>query len=184
MDIFTDYGTWLFENDEFIESFRENNHYLVYKVDPIFTYLNYIYAKACDKQPIEAAEEDAFNIGLSYLNFYFSIIFNFLDALYNNELDELFIHADSILFYILVEDFIEDNLLSLEEVDENAVRIFKEIQDDALVCIENKTGISDSIKDKFEELANIYANEYIPIDSMFYELCEDLDLIEEEEFEI
>jgi len=187
MDIYTDYANWKFENHEFIHNLVERKSVTISRFTSVIVVVDYLYDKYTKKNKLSEDEQVFFEIGFDYIHDNFYTIKTLLDYQFDKDYDKLDACGKTINLLLYVNEF-QAELLNQD------INIKKEIQvlDDFEQNISEFLTKGKNVPDEYFQVLNDIVNpiferhniEFVPIESIFYEVAVEYRLYKENEFDM
>lgn len=188
MDIFTDYANWKIEKYDLITTLKEIDSLIIIRYLNVLAVLDYLYDIVVEKKrKLTEDEEYIFSIGFEYLDNNFITIEELLRTYFNNNFKEMEQCSKTINLLLYTLDFEEELLNSVSDDDltlQSDLKKLEDFEDSVDEYLKNKINVNDAMFVKLDEIVEKIFNkrriEIQPIDSIFYEIAEEYNLIASE----
>ncbi len=188
MDIFTDYANWKVEKFDLLNTLIENDSAIIKRIYPVYLVLDYLYDILVEKKrPLTEDEEFIFDSGFNYLHDKLLTIETLLDSTFNRNIIAMEKCAKSVNLLLYVEDF-EDELLNATDDFSSDMKKLEDFESKILAKLEKHENVDDAMFVMLDELTipmfEHHKLEINPVESIFYQIAETYDLLEEKDNDI
>lgn len=188
MDIFTDYANWKVEKFDLLNTLIENDSAIIKRIYPVYLVLDYLYDILVEKKrPLTEDEEFIFDSGFNYLHDKLLTIETLLDSTFNRNIIAMEKCAKSVNLLLYVEDF-EDELLNANDDFSSDMKKLEDFESKILAKLEKHENVDDAMFVMLDELTipmfEHHKLEINPVESIFYQIAETYDLLEEKDNDI
>lgn len=187
MDIYTDYANWKFENHEFIHSLVERKSVAISRFTSVIVVVDYLYEKYLKKNKLTEDEQVFFEIGFDYIHDNFYTIKTLLDYQFNKDYDKLDACAKTINLLLYVNEF-QAELLNHDVDLKNEMKLLDGFEQQISEFLAKNENVPDEyfpiLNDIVNPIFDRHNIEFIPIESIFYEVALEYRLYKENEFDM
>ena len=186
MDIYTDYINWKFENHEFIHELVKRKSKTISRFTSVIVIVDYLYEEYLKNKKLSEDEQVFFEIGFDYIHDNFYTIKTLLDYQFNGSYNELEACGKTINLLLYINEF-QSELLSVESA-KNDLKILDDFEHKVPTYLEKKQNVEDAFFPMLDDIVTpIFERhdiEFIPIESIFYEVALEYGLYKEDEFDM
>lgn len=188
MDLFTDYANWKIEKYDLITTLKEIDSLVIVRYLNVLAVLDYLYDIVVEKKrKLTEDEEYIFSIGFEYLDNNFITIEELLKNYFNNNFKEMEECAKTVNLLLYTLDFEEELLNNVSDDDltlQSDLKKLEDFEDSVDEYLKNRINVDEVMFVKLDDIVeNIFNKRRIeihPIDSIFYEIAEEYNLIASE----
>ncbi len=185
MDIYEDYAHWKVEHIDLLNTLINNDSDIIKRIINVYNVLEHLYNDLVARDiDLSEDEEYIFESGFNYLHDHIMTIETLLDTTFNKNILAMEKCAKTVNLLLYVNDF-EDELLNATDDFSKDMKELEDFEGKILRALEEHKNIDDSAFVMFDEITipmfkrhNLEIN---PVESIFYEIAEAYNLVEEKE---
>ena len=185
MDIYTDYEHWKVEHLDLLNTLINNDSDIMKRIINVYNVLEHLYNDLVMHDiDLSEYEEYIFESGFNYLHDHIMTVETLLDSTFNKNILALEKCAKTVNLLLYVNDF-EDELLNATDDFSKDMKELEDFEGKILQALEKHQNVEDATFVMLDEITipmfkrhNLEIN---PVESIFYEIADTYNLIEEKE---
>ncbi|MDY0210352.1 MAG: hypothetical protein RBQ91_02960 [Acholeplasma sp.] len=179
--LFHDYANWILESSDLVEALKAKNSMITERFKHVLDVLEFLYSKKIEQKVLQAEESNIFETGFYYVFDAFENIKLVLEHDYKGNINELDLHAKTVILLLDTLDFQNELIGAIEEPNEAHMQSLIDIEHEILSVLEKKEDAPVELHHKLDHVTEgIYKElslDFYPIGNIFFDIADELGLL-------
>ena len=178
--IYQEYANWKITHHDLLQHLKENHSDLMIRFRHVLDVTDFLYDKLIDDPNFTEEEHHIFETGFYYIFDQIDKINQLCQDVFHGKMDELEKYTKEVNLLLSTIDF-QNELLSHEQVTQDAIDDFHDFETMIESQIRNKQHVSNELFDKLDHMSYRIFNqlniEFYPINDIFFDIADELGIL-------